>query len=101
MITRRVSHGRGDRVADDELGCGGREQFGRASVSSLVGSSEASHAEGGRITGKRWWIGAIGSFGVVLMIVTVRSGSPSRSGPRHSSHAPACGIGSPSRRSRY
>ena len=87
-------------MGDEKLGRGGREQFGEASVSSLVGSSQASHAEGGRITGIRSWTGAIVALGVVVMIVTVRSGSPLRSGPRHSSHSPASAIGSPSRRSR-
>jgi hypothetical protein len=41
----------------------GTKSLARASVSSLVGSSQASHAEGGRITGIRSWIGAMVSLG--------------------------------------
>lgn len=43
----------------------------RASLSSLVGSSHASHADGARMSGMRSWIGAIVSFGSVVIIVPV------------------------------
>ena len=40
-----------------------------------LGSSQASKSAGSRITGIRLWIGASSSFGSVVMMVKVSSGS--------------------------
>src|SRR4051812_4127463 len=70
------------------------------SRSSLVGSSHAAHADCGRITGIRSWIGAIVPLAVV--VITVALCNQSVSGPaalsRHADHSPATASGSPSRR---
>ena len=70
------------------------------SRSSLAGSSHVAHADCGRITGIRSWIGAIVPFADV--VTTVALCSQSASGPavlsRHADHSPATASGSPSRR---
>jgi hypothetical protein len=59
------------------------------------GSSQVSHASGGRITGIRSWIGAMVSLAVVVMMVQERMGSTSPA-PCQISHMPAKASGDPS-----
>src|SRR4029078_1997912 len=78
------------------------------STSCSSGSSHRSHADSGRITGMRLWIGAMSSLAVVVTITHERShpSSPPRSfslsgrssGTFQTSHSPANASGSPSLR---